>query len=280
MCPAGGCTTIHESLAGALGIPELMPPIRRRTFKVIRERHMMMKMNNIAIIPARSGSKGLPNKNIKDLAEKPLLAYSIEAALCSLQFSTVMVSTDSEEYADIAKTYGADVPFLRSEQASSDKASSWDTVLEVLDKYGSLGQTFDTFCLLQPTSPLRTSDDIIAAYKVFDENRAFSVVSMTELEHPVAWCGILGKRNSIDGFIERSSDKQRQVLETYYRPNGAVYIVSIPEFRKDPFLFREGSFAYIMPKERSIDIDTELDFKYAEFLIQYRNGLRSRAQIV
>ena len=98
----------------------------------------MELLKNIAIIPARSGSKGLPDKNIKKLIDKPLIAYSIEAALSSGCFDTVMVSTDSDQYADIARSYGADVPFLRSEATSSDSATTWDTVLEVLDKYESL----------------------------------------------------------------------------------------------------------------------------------------------
>ena len=120
-------------------------------------------MCSIAIIPARSGSKGLPGKNIKPLNGKPLLAYSIEAALASGRFDTVHVSTDSERYADIARQYGADEPFLRSAEASSDTASSEDAIREVLRRYEEMGQRFDAFMLLQPTSPLRTADDIRAA---------------------------------------------------------------------------------------------------------------------
>lgn len=228
-------------------------------------------MKNIAIIPARCGSKGLPDKNIKMLNGKPLIAYSIEAALTSGCYDTVMVSTDSEKYAEISRTYGAEVPFLRSELTSSDTASSWDTVLEVLNMYGDLGKEFDTFCLLQPTSPLRSSEDIKAAYKELEKKKAFAVLSMTELDHPLSWCGLLGDKNSLDGFIQKSSSTQRQSQETYYRPNGAIYIVFIPEFRKDQFLYRDGSYAYIMPKERSVDIDTEFDFKFAEFLMNYAN---------
>lgn len=224
-------------------------------------------MKNIAIIPARSGSKGLKDKNIKELRGKPLMAYTIEAALQSSCFETVMVSTDSRKYADIARSYGAEVPFFRSERTSSDAASSWDTVLEVLDMYQDLGQTFDTFCLLQPTSPMRTADDIVSSYKEFEEKKAFAVLSMTELEHPISWCGLIGEGYSLNGFIEKSPNMQRQAQATCYRPNGAIYIVSIPEFRKDQFLYREGSYAYIMQKERSVDIDTEEDFKYAEFLM-------------
>ena len=112
-------------------------------------------MKNIAIIPARSGSKGVIDKNIRDLHGKPLMAYTIEAALGSGVFDEVMVSTDSEKYAQIAREWGAAVPFLRSERTSTDSASSWDMVDEVLGEYEKRGRIFDTFCLLQPTSPLR-----------------------------------------------------------------------------------------------------------------------------
>lgn len=224
-------------------------------------------MKNIAIIPARAGSKGLPDKNIKLLNGKPLLQYSVEAALGSGCFDKVMVSTDSEKYAEIAREAGAEVPFLRSAYTSTDKASSWDMVEEVLDGYERLGWTFDTFCLLQPTSPMRTAEDIARAYGILREKNAFAVVSMTELEHPLSWCGLLGQEDSLDGFIKKSGTAQRQAQDIYYRPNGAIYIAAIPEFMRDHFLYRAGSYAYIMPKERSIDIDTEFDFKLAEFMM-------------
>ena len=137
-------------------------------------------MNNIAIISARSGSKGLPDKNIKELSGKPLMAYSIEAAIQSECFDDVMVSTDSEKYAEIARMYGAEVPFMRSEVTSSDTASSWDVVEEVLQGYEKMGKIFDTICLLQPTSPMRTSGDIKAAYSLYKEKDAIAVLSMTE----------------------------------------------------------------------------------------------------
>ena len=117
-------------------------------------------MKPLAIIPARSGSKGLRDKNIKPMAGKPLMVYSIQAALDSGVFDEVMVSTDSEHYADIAREWGGSVPFLRSETTSTDHASSWDMVKEVLEGYRSLGKEYDSFCLLQPTSPLRTAQDI------------------------------------------------------------------------------------------------------------------------
>lgn len=224
-------------------------------------------MKNIAIIPARSGSKGLKDKNVKELRGKPLMAYSIEAALESQQFDTVMVSTDSETYADIARKYGAEVPFLRSDINSSDEASSYDLVEEVLTRYKDIGHYFDTFCLLQPTSPLRTARDLIRAYNLYNEKNAIAVVSVCEVEHPLAWCGVLNNEFSLKGFIDRDGMVQRQKQQVFYRINGAIYIADIQEFSKDRFLYREGGYAYVMSRVNSVDIDTEIDFRYAEFLL-------------
>lgn len=129
-------------------------------------------MKNLAIITARSGSKGLKNKNIKLLNGKPLIAYSIEAAQKSNLFTEIMVSTDSEEYAEIALKLGAKVPFLRSKTNSEDNSGSWDVVMEVLKNYLKAGQKYDTICLLQPTSPLRTYDDIDNGYKLLIEKKS------------------------------------------------------------------------------------------------------------
>ncbi len=225
-------------------------------------------MRNIAIIPARSGSKGLKNKNIKELNGKPLLAYTIEAALKSELFEEIMVSTDSEEYGDIARNYGANVPFLRSQKNASDSASSFDMIDEVLENYESKSIVFDSFCLLQPTSPLRNSKDIIKAYQLFEDKEAFSIVSMCELEHPIAWCGELREGLSIDGFIKTDNGNRRQEQKKSYRPNGAIFIADIKEYTTEHNLYRKGGYAYIMPQVRSIDIDTELDFKIAEFLMR------------
>ncbi|RKJ43715.1 acylneuraminate cytidylyltransferase family protein [bacterium 1XD8-76] len=224
-------------------------------------------MKNIAIIPARSGSKGLKDKNIKRLAKKPLIAYSIEAAIRSECFDEVMVSTDSEKYAEIAREYGASVPFLRSKAASTDTATSWDMVDEVLNCYRNAGKVFDTFCLLQPTSPLRSAGDVKNAYMIYREKASFAVVSVCEAEHSPLWCGCLPENNELVDFINEKSMKQRQAGGKFYRLNGAIYIVNIEKYKKDRYLYQKGSFAYIMPQERSVDIDTEIDFKLAELLI-------------
>lgn len=225
-------------------------------------------MNSIAIIPARSGSKGLRDKNIKELAGKPLISYTIAAAVESRLFDEIMVSTDSWKYAEIAKKYGAKVPFLRSRENSSDAASSWDTVKEVLDNYSKDGRIFDSFCLLQPTSPLRDSEDIRNAYKIFCEKADVAVVSVCEAEHSPLWCGQLDEEGNLDSFIKKENNIRRQAQKKFYRLNGAIYFVKIKEFEKDINLYRKGSYAYIMDSYKSIDIDGKQDFDYAEFLLQ------------
>lgn len=225
-------------------------------------------MSSIAVIPARSGSKGLKNKNIKLLNGKPLIWYSIQAAIKANCFDEVMVSTDSEEYAKIARECGAAVPFLRSEAMSTDNASSWDTVQEVLDNYKRMGREFDTVMLLQPTSPLRSEEDIRSAFAIFDEKNADSVVGVCEMEHSPLWSNILPDNLCLDGFIRPEVKKAtgRQSLPTYYRINGAIYLTRVTE-HLETNLYSKRGFAYIMSRDKSIDIDTELDFKIAEFFL-------------
>ena len=224
-------------------------------------------MRSIAIIPARSGSKGLPDKNIKPLNGKPLLAYSIEAALASGMFDTVHVSTDSERYAGIARQYGADEPFLRSADTSSDTASSEDAIREVLRRYEELGQCFDAFMLLQPTSPLRTAEDIRAAFGVMEEKQAESVVSVCEMEHSPLWCNTLPPDDSMREFLRKDGERRRQDLAVYYRLNGAIYLVKTEHFLCTGSLYGDGCYAYHMSAERSVDIDSPTDFIIADALL-------------
>lgn len=230
-------------------------------------------MKNLAIIPARSGSKGLKDKNILPLNGKPLLAYSIEAAFSSGCFETVHVSTDSERYADIARQYGAEVPFLRSAKASADDASSWAAVLEVLENYGQLGKSFDTFTLLQPTSPLRTPDDIRCAYQLMKEKKAEAIVSVCEVDHSPLWCNTLPESHCMDGFLPSEANKPRQALETYYRINGALYLLKVHALQQwGKIVYDSECYAYIMPKNRSVDIDTSFDFLIAEQLLRWNKS--------
>ena len=224
-------------------------------------------MKNIAIIPARSGSKGVRDKNIRPLKGKPLMAWTIEAAAGSGVFDEIMVSTDSEAYAAVAREWGAAVPFLRSAETATDTASSWDMAAEVLDGYKAMGRTFDTFCLLQPTSPLRTAEDIRQAYELYREKDAFAVVSVCEAEHSPLWCGHLPADGSMNGFIDPEAMRQRQAGGKFYRLNGAIYVVDTSRFAEDRYLYRDGCYAYVMENRRSVDIDAEEDFRLAEFYL-------------
>lgn len=227
-------------------------------------------MKNIAIIPARSGSKSLEDKNVKLLNNKPLIQYSIDAAKKSNLFDEIMVSTDSEEYARIALECGANVPFLRTKELSNDIVSSWDVVKEVIAKYKELNQEFDTIALLQPTSPLRTSEDIINGYKVFEEKNANCVVAVCEMDHSPLWSNTLPKNHSFENFIKPEVVKMpRQSLPTYYRINGALYIVKTNHLMVVNEIYSNGSYATLMKKENSIDIDDMLDFLIAEQILKY-----------
>ena len=227
-------------------------------------------MKNIAIIPARSGSKGLKNKNIKEFLGKPLLAYSIEVALNSQMFDIVFVSTDSAEYASIAKSYGADVSFLRNTETSSDMASSWDVVHEVIEKFEDKGKYFEKIMLLQPTSPLRNVEDIKRSFYLMDEKQANAIISVVEMEHSPLWSNILPEDGCMDNFIRKEFiGIPRQLLPKYYRINGAIYLLNREELNKqDKDMFKEKCYSYIMPQDRSIDIDTEIDFKLAEIIME------------
>lgn len=229
-------------------------------------------MHNLAIITARSGSKGVPDKNIKLLNGIPLMAYSIRTAKESGLFGEIMASTDSEEYAQIAREYGAKVPFLRSEKLSSDTAGSWDAVKEVLENYRKRNLIFDTVCLLQPTSPLRIAEDIIAGYKELLEKQADSITAVCEVDHPPLWTMMLPDDLSMTEFRKRNIDAPRQQLGTFYRVNGALYIRKIMYSKKNINILNSSEYAYIMERKRSVDIDSIDDFEYAEYLIQRNNG--------
>lgn len=224
-------------------------------------------MKNIAVIPARSGSKGLKDKNIKELKGKPLMAYSVEAALKSGIYDCIHVSTDSENYAQIARGHGAEVPFLRSSELSSDTATTWDAMRFVLHEYEKLGKNFDMLTVLQPTSPLRSAKDIQKAYELFVEKQAETVIAVCEMEHSPLWSNTLPEDGCLEGFIRVKGDVPRQGLPQYYRVNGAIYMANVKLILEEGNLYGKNGYAYIMDKKRSMDIDDELDFVMAEFLM-------------
>lgn len=225
-------------------------------------------MKNLAIIPARSGSKGLKDKNIKELCGKPMIAYSIEAALNSEKFDMVYVSTDSEDYASIAMKYGAQVSFLRAESLSGDQIGTWDVVKDVVDCFEKMGQYYDSITLLQPTAPLRDAQDIINGFQLFVEKSASAVIGVCEMEHSPLWGNTLENNLCMNNFIRQDLVQiPRQQLPTYYRVNGALYLIRRERLEKMQELYDSKCFAYIMQRDHSIDIDDEIDFKIAEALL-------------
>jgi len=221
----------------------------------------------LAIIPARGGSKGLPNKNIKILNDKPLIAYTIEAALSAKQVDKVIVSTDSKQIAEIAIKLGADVPFLRPDFLASDTALAVDNYIYTIDKIKTeSGIKINEFIVLQPTSPLRTSFDIDNAITLFREKNADSVMSYTEEDHPVFWHKKIKKDLTFENIFTEHLANRQDFEKTYY-PNGAVFVFKVDLINSKKY-YSEKSYAYIMPKNRSVDIDTIDDFQYAEYLLQ------------
>lgn len=224
----------------------------------------MTEVKKIAVITARSGSKGLKDKNIKLLNGKPLMAYTIEAAKQSGCFDCVHVSTDSEVYAEIARDYGAEVPFLRDEELASDTSSSWDVMRSVIRRYQQYGQNFDQAMLLQPTSPLRTAEDIQEIFRLMEDKKAKVVVGVCEMDHSPLWSNILPEDRNMNGFQTQAFLIPRQQLPVYYRINGAAYLIDTDYLMENGALYGKNSYAYVMPKERSVDIDDMFDFLLVE----------------
>ena len=223
----------------------------------------------IALIPARAGSKGVKNKNIKNLLGKPLIYWTIDAAKKSKYIGRTIVSTDSEKIAEIARKFGAEVPFIRPKELSTDTAKSIDVILHAIN-FIQKNENLDDFIFiyLQPTSPLRTSKDIDAALEMFIKEKSLFLVSVCEAEHNPLW-SLTVKDKKIDIFLgEKYLNENRQSLQSFYRLNGAIYIGYSNGIKEKKTFITKDTLVYIMPQERSIDIDTELDFKIAEFLLQ------------
>lgn len=221
----------------------------------------------LAIIPARGGSKGLPGKNIRKLNDKPLIAHTIEQALNSKNISKVIVSTDDDEIAKIALQYGAEIPFIRPEHLASDIALAIDNYIYTIERLQKENKTkINEFIVLQPTSPLRTSEDIDNAINLFYEKDADSVISYTEEHHPITWHKQINDDLSFTNIFEDKLQNRQEIKTTYY-PNGAIFIFKFNLVLQKKY-YSEKSYAYIMPRNRSVDIDTIDDFKYIEFLIQ------------
>jgi CMP-N,N'-diacetyllegionaminic acid synthase len=227
----------------------------------------------LAIIPARGGSKGLPGKNIRSLAGKPLIAWSIEAATASSYIDKTIISSDCPDICRLAKQFGADVPFLRPAELATDEAKGIDATLHAIDWLKKNGESYQLIIILQPTSPLRTTEDIERSIERYANSTAKAIVSVCKVEHHPWWSNTLPEDGNMGQFLRPEAlNSNRQELPNYYRLNGAIYLSEVDYLRKHRSCLGPETLAYEMPTEQSVDIDSLIDFKLAEILISERNS--------
>lgn len=222
----------------------------------------------LALIPARAGSKGMPHKNVLEVAGRPLIGWTILAARESRFVDRVVVSTDGEDIARIARDLGADVPFMRPAELSSDEATAKDVVLHCMEELEKAGTRYEILVLLQPTSPLRTGEDIDQALELLVSRHAEAIVGVCKTGHSPLWVNTLPPDGDMSHFLRPEIvSRLRQSLPDYYRVNGAIYITRWQRLRSGGWFFGPGSFAYVMPPGRSVDIDSTFDLQVAECLL-------------
>lgn len=226
-----------------------------------------MKKKSIAMITARGGSKRIPRKNVKEFLGKPILLYSIEAALEAGIFDEVMVSTDDEEIASLAKNAGANVPFMRSEDTSNDYATTTDVVYEVLKEYEKLGEEFEYCCCIYPTAPFVTADCLKEAMDMLIEKNADSLVPVVRFDFPPQR-GVIIKDGRMEFKWPENKFTRSQDLEPFYHDCGQFYCLKTDSFLTQKSLVMEDTVAFIREESKVQDIDTMEDWKMAE--LKYR----------
>lgn len=229
---------------------------------------MINEKKVLALIPARGGSKGVPRKNVRMLGGKPLIAWTIEAATQSKYIDRVMLSSEDEEIIEVAKKWGCDVPFVRPKELAQDDTPSMEVILHAIEQV----KGYDYIVLLQPTSPFRTTEDINKCIEKCVENNQESCVSIVEVSQNPYWMYTVKENEVLNPLIE-IDDKyyQRQKLPKTYILNGAVYVASIEWLKQSKSFLSKNTTSVEMTKEKSIDIDTMLDFKVASLLIDSKN---------
>ena len=230
----------------------------------------MKLTDTLFVITARGGSKGLPGKNIKDLCGKPLIAYSIDVARAFTDDENICVSTDSEEIKQVVEKYGLKVPFLRPDYLATDTATSDDVLIHAVNYYREqFGKNYNKLILLQPTSPLRTADDVEGAIKLYRDDIDM-VVSVMKSHAPAVLC-----QDDEDGFVQLTYNQKalgRQQLPEMYEFNGAVYVMSVDALLEKKMAGFTKKVKYVMSKEHSIDIDDIYDFLQVEAILKYNKN--------
>ncbi len=227
-------------------------------------------MSTLAIIPARGGSKRIPRKNIRPFLGKPIIAYSIETAWQSQLFDTVMVSTEDAEIAAVAKTFGGEVPFLRTEMNADDFATTADVLLEVLQQYEKTGQTFEYVCCIYPTAPFIREDILAKAWELLKKEKFTSVFPVTAFDFPIQRALKVNTSGKIQLFQPEHRSTRSQDLEPAYRDAGQFYWLDVPRFMEEQQVWTDNSGVVILSEMEAHDIDTEQDWQIAEFKYQYQ----------
>lgn len=228
-------------------------------------------MRVLYIITARGGSKGVPKKNIKIIGGLPLIAYKIISAKKSSVDKRILVSTDDIEIAEVAKQYGAEVPFIRPDYLATDNASSLDVVEHAMNWVEENDDnTYDYVCLLEPSSPFATSQDLDNAFHIIQENDSDTLLGMEEADVSAKFIHELDENKGLSHFynaIKSIQSVRRQDQKMEYTMNGCMYIAKWDYFKKNKLFHSINSVPYIMPREKSIEIDTMLDYEFACFLV-------------
>lgn len=231
---------------------------------------MIAKYRVVCIIPARGGSKGVLRKNIKKLADKPLIAYTIEQALQSRYIDRTIVSTEDSEIADISKRYGAEVPFMRPAELAGDQVATIDVLLHAINWLEEEERyNFDILVLLHTTTPLRAVKDIDDCIEMLKVTKADNIFSVTEAHRNPYFNMIEISPNGKVQLAKKGAFTSRQSAPKVYDMNASIYVWWKDILKKEKKVVLAGSKVYPMPKERSVDIDDDLDFRIAEYLLKY-----------
>lgn len=228
-------------------------------------------MKKLAMITARGGSKRIPRKNIKEFCGKPIIAYSIEAAIASGVFDTVMVSTDDEEIATIAKQYGAEVPFYRSEKTSNDFATTADVILEVIEEYEKRGEYFDMACCIYPTAPFLTAKRLKEAIEKLEASDADTLLPVVAFSYPVQRALIVRDDKLVFEYPQYM-DSRSQDLEKHYHDVGQFYVLKTEAFKKNKKLMLGNILPYEISEMEVQDIDNQTDWEIAEMKYEILKG--------